>query len=230
MSSLIKLEIKKLSYDKEFILSVGLIVFYLVYSFLVLDEPKSGTSFTSWIDSRTRDSVFMVFFIGLATVAVFTSDYDYKTYKNVIPQVGMPRVFLSKVLTNVIALLVLLCLWYVITVVLSMIKASSVEASSLAPTVFRFFTQFCLLLFHCGMLVLVSTVFRHRGIASICTVLGWLAYAFIPVMGAPFYEYIVLSYQWGANPNILLCFFLVLFHLVCCVVAGAISFKREVPV
>jgi ABC-type transport system involved in multi-copper enzyme maturation permease subunit len=230
MKSLVNFEVRKLLHDKEFLIAVALVIAYMLYAFTLLDRPDND-SFAGWFDSRTRDSVFMVFFIGLVSASIFSSDYAYKTYKNVVPYVGMRRVFFSKVMTNVILIFAVLLLWYFLAFVFSIIRSGETAfADSMMPLLFRFVTQYLLVLFHSGILLLVASITRQRGVTSVFTVLGWVAYAFVPVSGKPFYEHVVATYLWGVVPDIHLSLFFVGSFLLCCVASAILSERREVLV
>lgn len=226
---LTKSEMYKLIKDHQILFVTLIIIVYLLYSFWILEVPLDQT-FAGWCISKTTDSVFMVFLIGIVTATVFTNDYSNRTYKNYLPYVSMRTSFLSKIIADILGTFILLFLWYLVVIINAAFASSSFSFGSLQPLFFRFITQYCLLLFHSCLIIFSGIITRSRVIASVFTILSWLIYSFIPINGEPFFDIVISKYQWGKAPDIILCLFLLLSYLLSCFVSFIIADKQEVLV
>ncbi|MCM1160871.1 MAG: ABC transporter permease [Roseburia sp.] len=229
MINLLKAEIYKLFYDKQFETVGVFIILYLLYSFLGIEKPVDFT-FEGLLVSKTTDSVFMLFLIGIVGATVFTIDYSNKTYKNFLPYVRLKDVFIAKVFTNLIGSFLLLFLWYFTTCILAIALTKTFQINLLIPLFLRFFAQYLLILFHSSSIIIVGIITRNRAIASSFTIISWMLYTFIPINDGYFYDIIVSGYEWK-KPNIIwLDFFFIIIYIVACFISKIIFERQEVRV
>ena len=233
MRDLISFETIKLLHERQFYFAVLLIVADLTYVYFFFTDPDalnmvSDSAFANWLNSGTSDTAFILYFLGLATASIFTTDYTYRTYQNFIPYTGMSRVVISKIIVNLIALLVLLLLWYFIAIIYAAIKSGTFDMESIRALLLRIATQYPHVVFNGGILAIVAAITRHRGITNAALILSWVAYGFIPIAGIPFYAYVSRSIAWNATPNATLVIFFVCFATILYVSSEVIANKREV--
>lgn len=231
MKSMIKCEEYKLYKDKQIRIIVGFIIFYLTIKFIFSEKPSfyvSG-SVGEWMADATIDSAFMAMLVSLVASAIFAAEYSYKTYKNIIPYVKKRRLFEAKIVTNAVSIFIILIIWYIFGLIIAIIKSTnSLTFQDLLFSLYKFCTQYLMILAHSGLLILISVVFHSRTITNISTVLLWFCYSFIPINGKKIFDYIVYACIWGTKPNYMLCLCLLLLFCICTFISNIIFNKQEV--
>lgn len=226
---LLKAELNKLFYDKKFKAIIFFILIYLYYFFFIVGTSFDRT-FEEWVVGGTTDSIIMNFLIGIVAATIFTTDYANSTYKNFLPYTKKSNVFIAKIIVNVIGVFLSLVFWYIVVLTFSAILTDFISFDIIPPLLCRFGTQYLMILFHSSLIIIIGTLTRNKAVANSFTIISWLLYAFIPVNGELFYDFIVAGYAWEKPFNIILAIIFVSCHVIACLIGFIIFDRQEVYV
>ncbi|GHU37544.1 hypothetical protein FACS1894105_09870 [Clostridia bacterium] len=215
-----------------------IVLFFILY---ILTTPYlnanpeyfNGVGVSLMLDAVAGDHAMFLIFSGLIMSAVFTCEYQHKTLKNYLTRFSKKEFFLTKVFFIVLCAFILVVVLALVGFVYACIYSGGTPTTDdILFYFYRNFGQFCMAMFHLGLLLLIGVISRNSIVVNIATLALTLVYALVPIPFnselTPIYKAFELSYSWGAVPDRFLCLFFIITFIVLAFLSGLIFERQEV--